>query len=350
LEQFHPSIRKLSTYFVYYSGFLSLWRKVANGGRPVVIYYHEVFDRGDDVRWWNARSLLSPLAHFRAQIEYLSRRYRIVSLNEAVASPPARTVAITFDDGYRGVYRHAFPVLKERHLPATIFLSTDFINSAQLPWWEVMMDQVRGFRALPIEKRSRLAAKLPLRWKRILAGAYDPEFVLSFFKFAPSKEREEFAGIMQSCPVPGSRPERIFLSAEEIREMALAGIAFGSHTRSHPILTWIDDERLDEEVRGSKEEIRRLTGIESCWFSYPDGIFSVREEKVVRDAGYTGAVQTFRVPDQSDRFAIPRTALKGETMKVGGKNGCFVPMIEVRLSGLSRRRIRKVFQMKRPTG
>lgn len=41
---------------------------------------------------------------------------------------PNRSVIITFDDGFEGVYQYAFPILKEFNLPAIVFIPSDFIN------------------------------------------------------------------------------------------------------------------------------------------------------------------------------------------------------------------------------
>ena len=55
----------------YYSGFLRLWKRIANQGRPLVVYYHEIFDPRDDVRWWGEPSLLAPFFLFREHLFFL---------------------------------------------------------------------------------------------------------------------------------------------------------------------------------------------------------------------------------------------------------------------------------------
>ncbi len=74
----------------------------------------------------------SPLAissgEFRRQIEALaSSNVRIVPLAELLTSAkPA--VALTFDDGYLDFYQRAWPILRDRNLPATVFLITSALD------------------------------------------------------------------------------------------------------------------------------------------------------------------------------------------------------------------------------
>ena len=74
----------------------------------------------------------SPLAissgEFRRQIEALaSSNVRIVPLAELLTSA-APAVALTFDDGYLDFYQRAWPILRDRNLPATVFLITSALD------------------------------------------------------------------------------------------------------------------------------------------------------------------------------------------------------------------------------
>ena len=66
---------------------------------------------------------------FLSHMTILAREgYHIVSLGEVVSyiktpqSFPQKTAALTFDDGFRNFYEHAFPVLRKFGFPATVFL------------------------------------------------------------------------------------------------------------------------------------------------------------------------------------------------------------------------------------
>src|SRR5215469_15979067 len=48
-------------------------------------------------------------------------------------SPPA--FAVTFDDGYESVYTEALPILETVSVPATVFLTTGFLDGKVAPPW-----------------------------------------------------------------------------------------------------------------------------------------------------------------------------------------------------------------------
>ena len=74
--------------------------------------------------------------NFRAQLAgLLDRGYKPWPLRTVLAwaaagnEVPADAFVVTFDDGYENVYRHAWPVLQELNVPATVFLATAYLGS-----------------------------------------------------------------------------------------------------------------------------------------------------------------------------------------------------------------------------
>jgi peptidoglycan/xylan/chitin deacetylase (PgdA/CDA1 family) len=81
---------------------------------------------------------------FAAQMAYLAERRRVISLDE-VLTPTARTgpprVAITFDDAYCSVFEQAIPILRRYNFPATFFVPTKWIGTANT--WDPKTDVAR---------------------------------------------------------------------------------------------------------------------------------------------------------------------------------------------------------------
>ena len=83
------------------------------------------------------------------------------------------------------------------------------------------------------------------------------------------------------------------LSWDEIRELVSGGLVdVQSHTRTHPLLPQVDDERSHEEIAVSKREIEQHVPYEVTSFCYPAGLYGAREVEFVREAGYAAAVTT----------------------------------------------------------
>ncbi len=117
---------------------------------PPVLMYHSINPKSDSVMY---RLIVSPES-FAKQMQFLkSHHYNIVSL-EAIGRMvgdkkriPFKTVAVTFDDGFKDNYTYAYPVLKKLGIPATIFLIYDEIGRPQgdrLSWEQIREMQGSG--------------------------------------------------------------------------------------------------------------------------------------------------------------------------------------------------------------
>jgi peptidoglycan/xylan/chitin deacetylase (PgdA/CDA1 family) len=339
----------LASRVLHYSGAVALWERFANRGRPRVVYWHDVHAPEDDITWCREPSLSLPVALFRRQVEFLCRHFTVVGLDEAVAAASPRVVALTFDDGYRGVYTRAFPVLREYGLPATVFLVTERIGSAAPLWWDELVDRTRAFRRLPAYVRAGTAASLGDPWAELLMGPAAEEEIVRRYKRADAADRARLdVALAPAAEPPPASGERVFLSQAEIREMQAAGISFGAHTRTHPLLTWLTDAALHDELAGSKQRVEAITGGPACWFAYPDGTFTERDMEAVRGLGFAGAVQTFRRPDLAGRYAVARVGLDADVTT--DRAGRLAPArLRCTLAGLTRQRLRSTLRLGRTT-
>jgi peptidoglycan/xylan/chitin deacetylase (PgdA/CDA1 family) len=96
--------------------------------------YHRIADDVSDRRY-----AVSP-TKFEAQMRFLrSRGYRVVGLHDAVQAIdgrltlPGRVVSVTFDDGFKDTYNHAYPILKSFGYAATFFLVSNLMGK-ESPW------------------------------------------------------------------------------------------------------------------------------------------------------------------------------------------------------------------------
>jgi peptidoglycan/xylan/chitin deacetylase (PgdA/CDA1 family)/predicted ATP-grasp superfamily ATP-dependent carboligase len=210
----------------------------------LVLAYHSISDV------WNDALAVHPTA-FEGQIRALAKRgYRGVTFGEAaraegdVGEP---LVAITFDDAFATV-RSARKILDGVGWPATVFVPTVAVDTGAPMRW-LVRDRWRA------DDDAHLAA---LTW-------------------------------------------------EDLVELRDAGWEVGSHSRTHPLLSALDDEAAYEELRGSRAEIEERLG--SCSsISYPWGEVDDRIIALARRAGYANGSGLIGGRD-GDPFAVPRFAI-----------------------------------------
>ncbi|MET9324794.1 polysaccharide deacetylase family protein [Streptomyces sp. NPDC003038] len=101
-------------------------------------------------------------------------------------------------------------------------------------------------------------------------------------------------------------PRKSLLTAEGIREIAGAGQEIGSHGLLHQDLTAAAADVLQQELRGSRDLLRELTGSLPEGFCYPYGYLDARVVDATRAAGYgyACAIEPGRL---AGRYALART-------------------------------------------
>ena len=110
----------------------------ANENSVAVFVYHRFGEN-------NYPSTNVKMSQFKKHLEELTKNnYNVVSTGEIVDALinnkdlPEKTVALTIDDAFFSIYKRAWPLLKEKKLPFTIFVSTEPVksNSKNYMNWE----------------------------------------------------------------------------------------------------------------------------------------------------------------------------------------------------------------------
>lgn len=226
----------------------SLLRRARGGNLrcAVVLTYHSV----------GPTKLGLPVEDFRQHMSWLRENAAVAGLEMLVSGEWPRsqcgvTCAVTFDDGYASVYRHAFPVLREFGLPATVYLVAGAIAEKQ------------------------------------------------------ARSSNEF---------PGLYPDEEMLVWQQVKEMKENGISFGSHLLRHKDLTSLGDAEQAEELEVSKRMIEDRLASACPSFCYPWGKHDARSVEAVRKAGYENAVVAIQgrwgATESLDRFRIPRADIR----------------------------------------
>lgn len=276
-----------------------------NRNKTIILMYHGFTDKFQfhGIANYHRQNLHYSL--FRKQVNYLKKHYRIVSLNEYLDTikkkqkPPKYSVIITIDDGYKSNYIYAFPILKEIQAPATIFITTSFVDN-KVPLWSDRLE-------FAINKTNKPQLILEFFKEPLLLNNRENKIecdkkVKAALKSLQQEQRDDIIEgiekILESKLTIDEKTDILYqpLSWNEINEMLISGlISIGSHTHSHFILSRCNIETIEKEVRLSKNIIEHNTKTKCELFCYPNGKqgdFNETTKEYVMKAGYECALTT----------------------------------------------------------
>jgi peptidoglycan/xylan/chitin deacetylase (PgdA/CDA1 family) len=281
-----------------------LWRLRHPAPRLLVLMYHRVLPPAHPDRAIEQPGMYVSPATLAMHLTVLKRHFSLVHLDDWLRAAAAgealssQACAITFDDGWRDNFDHAFPVLREHSAPATIFLVSGMTGTDTVFWPNRL---ARVLTRLP--QRAHLPGALGSLLAPITQGAQANGAPLSVERIDQAIMRaksldeaslnSDLSAAEQQWGVPDDA--RAVLDESELALMAQSGLVrFGSHTCTHYRLRGeVAPELLQREIATSGADIARMTGHPANLFCYPNGDLTAAAVDVVRQH-YLGAVTTRR--------------------------------------------------------
>jgi peptidoglycan/xylan/chitin deacetylase (PgdA/CDA1 family) len=286
----------------------------------LILNYHRI---GDGSRSPLDRPLWSATTDdFDRQVLAATRDFDVVGvadLDEVLRARRGRHVMFTFDDGYLDNYTEAFPVLKRHRATATFFVTTGFIDTPQVPWWDQIAWMVR---------HSRLCGLPTNVWTGMPIPFDEPDRdraiqrLLSLYKRLSGEKTASFLAdlkhLLQAPSVPQHIGHELWMTWPMLREMRQSGMIIGGHTVNHPVLANLTLEQQDYEIGECKRRLMEELGEPIDAFSYPVGgrtSFNADTQMLLAHHGFRWGFtyQGGHVSSPaSDRLALPRTAVESE--------------------------------------
>jgi len=83
------------------------------------------------------------------------------------------------------------------------------------------------------------------------------------------------------------------MTEENLKELIESGhVMIGSHSKSHPLLSQLSDEAIQQELSGSKNELETMLGVPVQDLAYPSGDIDERVISIAQEVGYRQAFTT----------------------------------------------------------
>jgi peptidoglycan/xylan/chitin deacetylase (PgdA/CDA1 family) len=311
-------------------GVLGLLERLAAARPGLIVYaYHRIAEPGAD-SFYDPVISATP-ASFRAQVEGLARRARVVTLDEAIegiaSGAPWRGPAalITFDDGYRDNFEVAAPILRGRGIPATFFLPTAFLDEPRVPWWDEVARIIKQTRVRRLEVPMGPegvegdGGPVPLAIDLDITPRSEAiRIIIAAFLDGTIREEGFFLErLAERAEVPaddGTLARALFTDWDQVRRSTGAGtgLSVGSHGHSHRRLAGLDGEEQLRELEESRRILGERLGRAVAALAYPygwPGSYTAETRALAVRAGYRAAfaaTEGINRPGATDPFAIRR--------------------------------------------
>lgn len=289
----------------YYSGLLDFYIQLrdrcSSQNRLFILGYHAVVENvARSIEQGMMAQQLTSKEVFEKEMEQIASQFNFLSIDQAVDFTEGKlklqrdSVVITFDDGYQGVYDHAYPILKTKGIPAALYLCSDYVGTPRLFYHDRLFYLVRtmmltGLAVAPVLLESGLPQEAapnggaPLAVTRSLLDQLSPDQldrVIDALQKKLNVSEEAFPSDAKT------------LSWEAARDMSEHGMTIGSHTASHCLLNASEPQTILKELSASKARLEAGLEKKIMHLAYPDGRYTPFVIEAARACGYRSACTT----------------------------------------------------------
>ena len=243
---------------------------------PMAVGYHCV----SDTRQPHIANVLDckTSTQFESDLRWMAASGPVLKYDEIEAGRrsgnrfPAGSFHLSFDDGFTESATVIAPILLRHKMPATFFLTTDFLDNRRLFH--------RNLISLCIERLRLASSAEEADLRRRVEGSVDRSFPsseslvrwLRHLYHDKADTIEAAASVLEIDSNAFLRERRPYLTREQARRLADDGFTLGAHSLDHPRMKVMDSpEAIEREIVESCQVVADLAGVSQVPFSFPFG-------------------------------------------------------------------------------
>jgi peptidoglycan/xylan/chitin deacetylase (PgdA/CDA1 family) len=215
-----------------------------------------------------------------------------------------KALALSFDDGFLGVYKYAYPLLEKKNITPAIFLNPEPLNSSKNIFHFLEIEMLFRLREDLVDKDLDIV-KFMKDTKKKLKKCH-PEERIKLRDQLLKTYQIELNEIYQAL----EKEEKYqLMSWEQIKELRDHKWVIGAHTLNHPPLAFLSKDEKDYEISESKNQLENKLGMKIDYFAYPYGdsfAFDEVDQTIVRNLFKFGFSTIEEEIDEERPWSIPR--------------------------------------------
>jgi peptidoglycan/xylan/chitin deacetylase (PgdA/CDA1 family) len=247
----------------------------------------------------------------RNLIRYMQAHFTLIQIDDYLSLNPLehrseRFACLTFDDGWQDNYWFALPIIEDCKAPVSIYLSTGFLETGKHFWWQTIGDTLARAHPNPVLKSA--ITKILRQYHLGIDSPLTTDHLINQIKQLPPHERNSLIAAFELLQDEQSAHG---LTWQQIQQMADTGlIRFGTHTVNHVLLTQLNQQDAEYEIRQCKRDLLHKQPLHfNGVFCYPNGDVNPTVAGQVAAAGYRAALTTqsgYASRAAAERFMLAR--------------------------------------------
>ncbi|MBI4649579.1 MAG: polysaccharide deacetylase family protein [Bacteroidia bacterium] len=199
---------------------------------------------------------------FRQDLDFMLSYFRPVSLKELLSfvlsgeKPSENILFLSFDDGLSDIYNIAAPILKEKGVPATVFINTAFLDNKDLFYRykaSIILDHLSR-KTVP-ESQISIIKSVLLKYNicpkclatAIISVAYLQKAVLDEIAAVLNIDFKEYLKVHQP-----------YMTTQQIKWLKKHNFSVGSHSIDHP---YYGEIPLKEQIKQTAESVKVISKV-----------------------------------------------------------------------------------------
>lgn len=235
--------------------------------RLLSLFYHTISD--NDLAHIKHLYKVRDSRTFRQDLDYLLQHYEPIDLSQLIEHAqkgkalPKNAFFLTFDDGLSECYHVIAPILKEKGIPATFFLNSDFVDN------KALMFRYKASYLIELLLTYKEADSILRKHFHQYQLPYKNIYSLLKVRWLQQAMLDDIAQEIGVDFKAFLREQQPYLSQQQIQNMLEDGFTFGSHSQNHPMYQSIPLEQQINQTLLSQQYVHEQFQLPYKVFAFP---------------------------------------------------------------------------------